>query len=88
MMSTSKDVPVVSTRVLLFSGWAKDFPQWEEKYKAWEIMKGLGDMLVLPKGVEIPKASTELDPDDLDDPDEAKLIELREKNKKAYSNLM
>jgi hypothetical protein len=36
-------------------------------------------MLVLPEGVEIPKASDELDPDD---PDDAKLIELKEKNKK------
>jgi hypothetical protein len=42
-------------------------------------------MLVLPEGVVIPKASDELDPDD---PDEAKLIELWEKNKKAYSSLV
>jgi hypothetical protein len=40
---------------------------------------------VLPAGVMIPKNSTVLDPDD---PDEVKLIELREKNKKVYSNLV
>jgi gag-polypeptide of LTR copia-type len=85
MSSTSKFAMEVSTRVLMFSGRAKDFPPWEEKYKARETIKGLGEMLVLPKGVVIPKASDELDPND---PDEAKLIELREKNKKAYSNLV
>jgi hypothetical protein len=85
MLSTNKDVQEVSTRVLMFSGRAKDFPPWEEKYKARETIKGLGEMLVLPEGVAIPKASDELDPED---PDEAKWIELREKNKKAYSNLV
>jgi hypothetical protein len=45
----------------------------------------MGEMLVLTQGVKIPKASDELD---LDDPDETKLMELREKNKKVYSNLV